>query len=60
MPALATPQVDNDLYNRLADAWWSEQSELYGSVATFHLRGVPLCCFHSCKVVEGWRDRLQG
>ena len=29
MPALATPQVDNDLYNRLADAWWSEQSELY-------------------------------
>jgi 2-polyprenyl-6-hydroxyphenyl methylase/3-demethylubiquinone-9 3-methyltransferase len=29
MPALATPPVDNDLYNRRADAWWSEQSELY-------------------------------
>ena len=31
-----------------------------GSVATLHLRDVPLCCSHTREIEEGRHDRFQG
>jgi hypothetical protein len=37
-----------------------EVSTILGSVATLHVRDVPLCCFRNSKVEEGRHDQLQG
>ena len=36
-----------------------EKSAGAGSVATFPLMGIPLCCSPPHKVEERWNDRLQ-